>query len=194
MCVLKALRLWDQHACLQHLCTTLLAYLSLKQALRHVSSPSDSGVKKLHFAWHWTSKTKCREWITEWKERHPTLYSMFILSYQDWQPCPTRGWEFSVPVKSCVCCFGDQTSYRLKARAVHWIHLRSVLNAECTATLGQSRVKMHIASATSLPSKQYALKQRVTPTHAIWGIKEAFLSGFFFVGGSKGWLNGRRGI
>lgn len=95
MCVLKAFRLWDQHACLlvsltaSPLCQPACLFV-LKQVLHIViPPPGSSGGENLNSVTE-PQRQSAERWMAQQKERtkHPTLSFQFILSSYTGRPVP----------------------------------------------------------------------------------------------------------
>lgn len=180
VCVLKAPYLRDQRACLlASLSTAPLHHTACLFVLKQTRvSPLAS---KKYYVWHWTSKCSEVDGINREDKVGCLAFPSVI---QDWQAWPTRGWEFSVPVKSCLLLlwWSDRPPPQKKESAVRWIDLRSVPNDECVATGGQARAKIHIAGATHFHQSIRRLKTKSQPTTHTLRKKEPLLSNDFIEG------------
>ncbi len=128
VCVLKDLRLRDQHACLLTSLTTAplrqtACLFVLKQALCLVFPPGSSGKKKkkLNSVWHWTSKTKCREvdGTTEGKGQASNFVLPVYFILLRLADLSHQGLGVFCSCEVLCRCFGDQTGHRLK-RVSEW--------------------------------------------------------------------------
>lgn len=177
MCVLKALRLRDQHACLLASLTTsplrqTACIFVLKQALHLVFPPGSSG-KKSWILCDWTSKTKCRE-VDGTTERKDQAFNFVLLVYFIFLRLPGLSHQSLGVFSSCeflglLLWRSDrplpQKSERVK-QCSEWI--REVCRALNAQPLGwRARVKTHIAGAAQFHQSLSYLKQRASP-HAMY--------------------------